>query len=99
MAFQSRCLLAANVFARADKDPGQRQIAAATSVFFLGRLDARISTEQLKAAVTAQAKTMPASTLSPTMNACFKRVAAKGVAMRGFTAGSAPAKPIAPKKK
>ena len=94
-----RCLLAANVFARTDKDPAKRQVAAATSVFYLGRLDARISTEQLKAAVTAQVKTMPASTLTPTMNACFKRLAAKGGAMHDFSARGVAPNPSVPKKK
>ena len=98
-----RCLLAANVFARAEKDAAKRQISMAASVFYLGRLDARISNEQLKTAVQAQAKSMPASSLGPTMTACVKRLTDKGVAMRAFTAGPAgaapPPNPSAPKKK
>jgi len=97
-----RCLLAANVFARAEKDAAKRQISMAASVFYLGRLDARISNEQLKTAVQAQAKSMPASSLGPTMTACVKRLTDKGVAMRAFSAGPAgaqPANPPAPKKK
>jgi len=98
-----RCLLAANVFARAEKDAAKRQISMAASVFYLGRLDARISNEQLKTAVQAQAKSMPASSLGPTMTACVKRLTDKGVAMRAFTAGPAGAAPLpnppAPKKK
>jgi len=98
-----RCLLAANVFARAEKDAAKRQISMAASVFYLGRLDARISNEQLKTAVQAQAKSMPASSLGPTMTACVKRLTDKGVAMRAFTAGPAgaspPPNPPAPKKK
>jgi hypothetical protein len=97
-----RCLLAANVFARAEKDAAKRQLSMAASVFYLGRLDARISNEQLKAAVQAQAKSMPASSLGPTMTACVKRLTDKGVAMRAFSAGpagSVPPAPSAPKKK
>ena len=98
-----RCLLAANVFARAEKDDAKRQISMAASVFYLGRLDARISNDQLKAAVQAQAKSMPASSLGPTMTACVKRLTDKGLAMRAFTAGPAgaatPPNPPAPKKK
>jgi len=92
-----RCLLAANVFARAEKDPARRQLSIATSVFYLGRLDARVSNEQLKTAVQAQAKTMPASSLGPTMTKCAKRLTDKGLAMRDFSAG--PGAPPAPKKK
>ncbi len=91
-----RCLLAANVFARAEKDPAKRQISMAASVFYLGRLDARISNEQLKTAVQAQAKTMPASSLGPTMTACVKRLTDKGVAMRAFATGPNGAAPVAP---
>jgi len=91
-----RCLLAANVFARAEKDAAKRQLSVAASVFYLGRLDARISNEQLKNAVQAQAKTMPASSLGPTMTACVKRLTDKGIAMRAFAAGPAGAVPPAP---
>lgn len=97
-----RCLLAANVFARAEKDAAKRQISMAASVFYLGRLDARISNEQLKSAVQSQAKSMPASSLGPTMTACVKRLTDKGVAMRAFAAGptgAPPPIPPTPKKK
>ena len=96
-----RCLLAANVFARAEKDPAKRQLSMAASVFYLGRLDARISNDQLKNAVQAQAKTMPAASLGPTMTNCAKRLTEKGLAMRAFATGpNAPAQtPPASKKK
>lgn len=82
-----RCLLAANVFARMEKDPAKRQIAMAASIFYLGRLDAQISNEQLKKAVTAQAKAMPASILGSIMTECTKRLGQKGVAIGAFAAG------------
>lgn len=90
-----RCLLAANVFARAEKDPAKRQNAIASSIFFLGRLDGRISTEQLKVAVAKQVKTMPAASLGPTMTDCFKRVVKKGIAMHDFNVGPVGQKPPA----
>jgi len=94
-----RCLLAANVFARAEKDPAKRQLSSAASIFYLGRLDARISNERLKAAVQAQAKTMQASSLGPTMTNCAKHLTDKGLAMRAFSVGpGAAAPPPAPKK-
>jgi hypothetical protein len=96
-----RCLLAANVFARAEKDPAKKQLSMAASVFYLGRLDARISNEQLKNAVQAAAKTMPASSLGPTMTSCAKRLTDKGLAMRAFATGPNGAPPAAapvPKK-
>ena len=93
-----RCLLAANFFARAETDPAKRQLSSAASVFYLGRLDARISNEQLKAAVQAQAKTMQASSLGPTMNACAKRLTDKGLAIRAFGGPGTATPPPAPKK-
>jgi len=98
-----RCLLAANVFARAEKDPAKRQLSMAASVFYLGRLHARISNDQLKTAVQAQAKTMPASSLGPTMTNCAKHLTDKGLAIRAFATGpngaAQPPAPLAPKKK
>ena len=85
-----KCLLASNVFSRAEKDPQKKQLAMAASVFYLGRLDARISTAQLKTAVTAQAKTMPAASLGPIMTACARRLAAKGVALQTLNVQQAP---------
>ena len=94
-----RCLLAANVFARAEKDPGKRQLSMAASVFYLGRLDARISNEQLKTAVQSAAKSMPASSLGPTMTSCAKRLTDKGLAMRAFAVGPNGAAPPPPPAK
>ena len=93
-----RCLLAANVFARQAKDPTRKQIAAAASVFYLGRLDARISNEQLKTAVVAQAKTMPAASLGPTMNDCAKHLQQKGLALNALTVQGPAQPPAAPAK-
>jgi hypothetical protein len=93
-----RCLVVANSLSRAEKDPTQRQVAGVMSIFYLGRLDARISTEQLKAAITARVKTMPASSLGPTVQACFKRMEAKGNAMRGFQVKGSGSTPPAKKK-
>jgi len=93
-----RCLLASNFFARTEKDAQKRQLAGAASAFYLGRLDARISNEQLKTAVQAQAKTMPAASLGPTMTACVKRLTDKGVAMRAFATGPGGAVPPAAPK-
>lgn len=98
-----RCLLAANFFARAEKDAAKRQISVAAQIFYLGRLDARISNEQLKAATQAQAKTMSGSSVAPIMTACVKRLTDKDAAVRAFAAGpggtATPPSAPAPKKK
>jgi len=90
----ARCLLVSNAFARADKDPGKRQFSAVASVFFLGRLDARLSSAQIQAAVKKQASTMIAASFAPTMNACAQRALK---AMRVGPGNAAPAPPAKPK--
>lgn len=85
-----KCLLVANAFARGDKDPTKRQLSMATSLFFLGRLDARVSAEQLKAAMKKQASTMIASSFAPTMNGCAQR------ALKAFRIGPDKVVPGAP---
>ena len=87
-----RCLLAANVFARQEKEPAKKQLAVAASLFYLGRLDARMSIERLKAAMLVQAKAMPASSLGPTMTACAKHLLELNVPAAGQPA-PAPSKP------
>jgi hypothetical protein len=93
-----RCLLASNFFGRTEKNPQQKQIAMASAAFYLGRLDARISNQQLNSAAMAQAKTMTKDSLGPTMNNCAKRLIQKGIAQRNLGASAAPAKPVAPAK-
>jgi hypothetical protein len=93
-----RCLLASNFFARTEKDPTKRQLAISSSAYYLGRLDARISNEQLKNAVTAQAKTMTAASVAPAMNDCARRLKQKGVALHTLEAGGTPRPPQAPAK-
>ena len=95
-----RCLLASNFFGHAAKDPQQQKIAQAAAAFYLGRLDARISTQQLVSAEIAQAKTMTKDSLGPTMNNCAKRLIQKGIAQRALAGPppSAPGKPAPPAK-
>ncbi|HMI18440.1 MAG TPA: hypothetical protein VK533_02735 [Sphingomonas sp.] len=93
-----RCLLASNFFARTEKNAQQKQIAMASAAFYLGRLDARISNEQLNSAAMAQAKTMTKDSLGPTMNSCAKRLIQKGIAQHNLGASSAPRKPAPPAK-
>lgn len=87
-----RCLLAANVFARQEKDPAKKQLAVAASLFYLGRLDARMSIERLKVAMLVQAKAMPASSLGPTMTTCAKHLLELNVSTTGQPT-PAPSKP------
>jgi hypothetical protein len=80
-----RCMLASNYFAHAAKDPQQQKIAQASAAFYLGRLDARISNQQLVSAEMAQAKSMTKDSLGPIMNNCAKRLIQKGIAQRALS--------------
>lgn len=77
-----KCLLAANLFVRAEKDPAKHQIAVLSSYFYLGRVDARLSGAQLAAALKAQAPTITAQSAGPTMTACAKRLQSATMAIQ-----------------
>lgn len=94
-----RCMMAGNVFGKAEKDPAKKQLALATGLFFSGRADARLSPAQLKAAILAQGKALTTENVADAMTVCARTFQAK---QRGLVtigqqiAGSQP-KP-APKK-
>ncbi|WP_420139722.1 hypothetical protein [Sphingomonas sp.] len=90
-----KCAVASNFFMKEEKDPGGQQLAKAASFYYLGRLDTRLSVQQLNAALLAQGRTMKTAELAPTMTACASRLANKVKALQ-VSAGPAP-KPGAPK--
>ncbi len=77
-----RCLLASNLFAKAEKEPGKRQVALLSAYFYLGRVDARLSGQQLAVALKAEASTMTPESAGPTMTACAKKVQSAGAAIQ-----------------
>ncbi|MBS0504411.1 MAG: hypothetical protein JSS55_11540 [Proteobacteria bacterium] len=77
-----RCLLASNLFTKAEKDPAKRQVALLSSYFYLGRVDARLSGQQLAIALKAEAGTITPESAGPTMTACAKRVQGAGAAIQ-----------------
>lgn len=77
-----RCLLASNIFAKAEQEPAKRQIAMLSAYFYLGRIDARMHGNALAAALKAEAGTLTAETVGATMTACAKKVQSAGTAIR-----------------
>lgn len=77
-----RCLLASNLFTKAEKDPTKREIAVLSSYFYLGRVDGRLSGAQLGAAMKAQAPTITPDRAGAIMTACAKRMQGAGLAIR-----------------
>ncbi|WP_442679049.1 hypothetical protein ACSBM8_16330 [Sphingomonas sp. ASY06-1R] len=90
-----KCAVASNFFMKEEKDPGGQQLAKAASFYYLGRLDTRLSVQQLNSALLAQGRTMKTAELAPTMTTCAARLANKVKALQA-SAGPAP-KPAAPK--
>lgn len=72
-----RCLVAGNIFSKAEKDPAKRQVASVATFFYLGRVDARMSGAELKAALAAQAKSVTAQSVGPLMTSCVKSMQGK----------------------
>ena len=77
-----RCLLASNLFTKAEKDPAKRQVATMAAYFYLGRVDARMSGQQLAAALKAQRTALNAETAGPIMTACAKKLQSAGLAIQ-----------------
>lgn len=71
-----RCFMVSSVFAQMDKDPKRQQVAFAARYYFLGRLDGRLASPQLKEKMTVQGKLLTPKTLGPTMDGCVKQLAA-----------------------
>ena len=71
-----RCLLVSNLFAKAGKDQKQKTIAEVSKYYYLGRIQGRVSPDQLKAQALAQAKTLSPQTAGPAMTACAKALQA-----------------------
>ena len=85
-----RCWIASNVVARQEKDPGRKQFAGLAVFYYLGRLDARLSTQQLKAAATTQAKAMNGTDLGPMMRTCATRLIDRQKALQAMSQQAAP---------
>jgi len=96
-----RCLIASNVFAGAEKDPQKKQLAVYSRFFYLGRVDARLSQDQLKAQIVALSKALNPQALGQAMTDCARRLQGKEMQMQEIgkqLAAMAP-KPAAPAAK
>ena len=69
-----RCLLVSNLFAKAAKEPKAKALAEASKYYFLGKLQGRISSAQLKTRAVAEAKSITPKGAGPVMNACAKQL-------------------------
>ena len=84
-----------NAFASQSKDANQQKAAEATLYFYLGRVASGTTSAQLKALLTAQAKTITDKTAGDMMNKCVDGVQSKVPLLQTLTpapAAAAPAK-------
>jgi len=87
------CLLASNLYSRAGKDDQVRKLAEANKYYYLGRVSARLSAQQIRAQMLAGSKALNPAHASKVMDACNKRM--RNAAAEVEAAG----KQVAPHKK
>ncbi len=71
-----RCLLISSGYARQAKEENSRRASSMTAAFYLGRINGRMDTAALSAAVRAQGSGVPANEAAPVMRACAARASA-----------------------
>ena len=98
-----KCMLVSNLFSQAEKDPARKQLAAASGIFYFGRVDAHLSLPQLRAQMIALDKAVKAADLPGVMTDCARKLQAKQKAFddmrRALAAAAAARAPVAPAPK
>ncbi len=90
-----RCFILSNFFAKSDKDPKRRMLAAQATIFYLGRLDGRADS---KAIVTGLHSQIDPKTAGPLMTACAQHLGHAEQNMQATIRAQAPPPPAAPAK-
>jgi hypothetical protein len=85
-----QCLMASNIFSQTEKDAGRKRIAETAKLFYLGRVDARLSGGQLRDTMSAQAKSITANNVGPIMTGCAKTMQTKMAAVQAIGEASRP---------
>ena len=98
-----RCMLLSNVFARSEKDTGRQKVAEVASIYYFGRVDARLSGDALRRAILDQGKSMSAASAGPAMTACARTMQQRRLAFQSLgqslAASAVKAAPRPPAKK
>ena len=76
-----RCLMLSNLYAKSAKDDRGRQAAAETRLFYLGRVDDRMTDAQLEAAMLAAGKAITPDTAGAEMDKCAQLLEQRSRAM------------------
>lgn len=84
-----RCLILSEAFSKVEKDPAKRQIAAATGLFYFGRVDAQISGAALRNQFMAQKSVLQQKNAGETMTECAKEFISHQRALQAIVQGAA----------
>jgi hypothetical protein len=66
-----RCFVLSNFFAKSDKDPKRRMLAAESTIFYLGRLDGRADSRAIVSGLHSQ---IDPKSAGPLMTACAQHL-------------------------
>ena len=80
------CLILSNFFSKAADNDIQKKAASEAGIFYLGRLDNKISGPQLEATIEAEGKSIKPATAGAEMGQCLKGLQAAGAAMQATMA-------------
>lgn len=69
-----RCLIVSKFYAANEKDPAKKQLSILSAFFYLGRIDARMTVDQLKAQAAAPSGQIKAADAGPIMTECAKKL-------------------------
>lgn len=88
-----RCLLASNLFSMAGKEEKARKLADSNKFFYLGRVSARLTAQQIRAQMMTEGKAITAANAGKVMVACAGQMRKAGVEVEAI------GKQVAPRKK
>jgi hypothetical protein len=91
-----RCMLVSNLFAQAEKDPQRKQLSAISSVFYFGKVSARLNPAQIKQQLQLLDKAVKPAELPAVMTNCAKQFQAKQQAFLALGRSVAPKAPAGP---
>ena len=84
-----RCMILSEAFSKLEKDPAKRQVAAATGLYYFGRVDAQISGPALRSEFMAQKSVLQQKNAGQAMTDCAKEFIAHQRILQTIVQGAA----------
>ncbi len=91
------CVLVSNLFAARSSEAAQKKLAENALYYYFGKLDARMSSAQIQAAMKQAGPSISAKTAGPLMTDCARNMTARAAAFQNATAAVRPALPATKK--